>query len=50
MGDRIIKIELTLDDVNTILFALAERPYKDVFTIIEKVKAQAEPQVDKVNQ
>ena len=49
MGDRIIKIELTLDEVNTILFALAERPYKEVFTLIEKIKAQAEPQVGQIN-
>lgn len=45
MGNGGIKIELTIDEVNIILFALAERPYKDVFQVIEKIKAQAEPQV-----
>lgn len=49
MGERSIKLELTVDEVNVILLTLAERPYKEVFEIISKVRSQASPQAE-VNQ
>lgn len=45
MGDNIVKLELTLEEVNAILFALSERPYKEVFKLIEKVQRQGNEQV-----
>ena len=43
-----IKLTLTLDEVNGILAALGELPIKtNAFYLIQKIKAQAEPQVPK---
>ena len=43
-----IKLDLTIDEVNGILAALRELPIKtNAFYLIQKIKAQAEPQVPK---
>lgn len=47
MGDNIIKLELIQNDVNYILFALSERPYKEVFELISKIQKQGNEQIDK---
>lgn len=41
-----IKLELELNDVNKIIFALAEQPYKLVADLISLVRSQAESQVN----
>lgn len=46
MDNRIVNLELTIDEVNYILAALSECPYKDVFGLIQKVKEQGEKQLD----
>ena len=43
--DELIKLELHLQDVNFILEALADKPYRDVFVLIANIKKQADPQV-----
>lgn len=40
-----IKLELTVDECNTILRVLGKHPFEEVVTIINKIKAQGEPQV-----
>lgn len=40
-----ISINLTLEEVNQILESLGQRPYVEVFQLINKIKAQAEAQV-----
>ena len=41
-----IKLDLTIDEVNGILAALGELPTKtNAMFLIQKIKAQAEPQV-----
>jgi hypothetical protein len=45
MGDGIIKLELTQNEVNQILFALADKPYKEVFGLIEKIQKQGNEQI-----
>jgi hypothetical protein len=40
-----IKIDLTVNEVNAILFALAKQPYESVATLIDKIREQALPQV-----
>lgn len=45
MGDNIVKIELTVDEVNFILSALSEKPYKDVFLLIAKIQEQGNSQI-----
>lgn len=40
-----IKLELTVDECNTILRVLGKHPFEEVVTIIGKIKSQGEPQV-----
>ena len=40
-----IKLELTLEEINNILSALGNAPYAQVFNIIAKLKDQASPQI-----
>ena len=46
MGECIIKLELTQNEVNQILFALSEKPYKQVFELIGKIQKQGNEQID----
>jgi hypothetical protein len=46
MGDAIIKLELTQNEVNQVLFALSEKPYKEVFELIGKIQRQGNEQID----
>ena len=46
MGDSIIKLELTQNEVNQILFALSDKPYKDVFELIGKIQKQGNEQIE----
>jgi hypothetical protein len=41
----IIKLELTIDECNTILRVLGKHPFEEVVALISKVKQQGEPQV-----
>ena len=45
MGDNLIKLDLSQDEVNQILFALADKPYKEVFELIAKIREQAQKQI-----
>ena len=40
-----IKLELTVEEVNSILQALGNAPYAQVVALVEKIKQQAIPQV-----
>lgn len=40
-----IKLELTVDEANMILRTLGKHPFEDVVALINKIKAQGEPQV-----
>ena len=46
MGDNIIKLELTQNEVNQVLFALSDRPYKEVFELIGKIQKQGNEQIN----
>jgi hypothetical protein len=41
-----INLELTLNEINLILQALGQAPYAQVAELVEKIKAQAIPQVE----
>ena len=41
----IIKLEMTIDEANTILRVLGKHPFEEVVSLIGKIKAQGEPQV-----
>ena len=40
-----IKLELTIEEANTILRVLGKHPFEEVVSLIGKIKAQGEPQV-----
>jgi hypothetical protein len=40
-----IKIELSVDEANTILRVLSKHPFEEVAALINKIKQQGEPQV-----
>lgn len=40
-----INLELSINETNAILFALAKQPYDTVAQLIEKIREQALPQV-----
>jgi len=40
-----MKLELTINDVNVILQALGNAPYAQVFELVEKIRTQAQAQV-----
>ena len=45
MGDNIIKLELTQNEVNDILLILAKKPYEEVFELIHKIREQSMSQL-----
>jgi hypothetical protein len=40
-----IKLELTIDEVNAILRSLGKHPFDEIAALISKIKNQGEPQV-----
>ena len=48
MGGNIIKLELTQNEVNSILLILSKKPYEEVFELISKIREQAIKQVEDV--
>ena len=46
----IIKLELTVDEANTILRVLGKHPFEEVVALINKIKQQGEPQVAAMQQ
>ena len=45
-----MKIELTINEVNMILQALGNAPYAQVFELVEKIRTQAQAQVQSTEQ
>jgi len=45
MNPVIIKLELTLDEVNQTMAALGNMPYVQVVALVDKIKSQAVPQL-----
>jgi hypothetical protein len=41
-----LKLELTLDEVNTVLDTLGNLPYKQIAVLFEKIKSQAVAQLE----
>lgn len=53
MGDtqeQVVKLELTVNEVNTILRVLGKHPFEEVVNLIVKVKQQGDSQVIPVEQ
>jgi hypothetical protein len=45
-----MKLDLTINDVNVILQALGNAPYAQVFELVEKIRTQAQAQVQTTEQ
>lgn len=43
-----IKLELTIEEVNTILRSLGQHPFSEIAALIGKIKGQGDPQVDEI--
>jgi len=41
-----MKLELTIDEVNLILQALGAAPYVQVANLVQKIREQAQPQIN----
>jgi hypothetical protein len=44
-NDNTIKIDLSLDDINTILESLGQLPFARVYTLIARIQEQARAQL-----
>ena len=44
-GDKKMKFEFTIEEVNVIMAALARAPYEAVFQLIDNIRQQAAPQI-----
>lgn len=42
-----IELNLSVEEVNIVLNALANRPYGEVYQLVAKIQADAEKQMDK---
>ena len=45
-----MKLELTINEINLILQALGNAPYAQVFELVEKIRTQAQAQVQSPEQ
>jgi len=45
-----IKLSLTVEEVNGVLQALGNMPYVQVAALVEKIRSQAAPQVEKTSE
>jgi hypothetical protein len=45
-----MKLELTINEINMILQALGNAPYAQVFELVEKIRTQAQAQVQSTEQ
>ena len=50
MNESIIKLELSIDEVNMVLRVLGKHPFEEVVTLVTKIKQQGDPQVDAIVQ
>jgi len=41
-----MKLELTVDEINTILSTLGKAPYESVFQVVHKIQEQAQQQAE----
>ncbi|MEE9355103.1 MAG: hypothetical protein V3U75_05890 [Methylococcaceae bacterium] len=45
-----LTLQLTLDEINTLLTALGDRPYVEVYALMTNIQQQAEAQVKQQNE
>lgn len=41
----VIKLELTIDEVNAILGSLGKHPFESIFQLVNKIQAQGQAQI-----
>ena len=47
--EKPLQLTLTVDEINQILDALGDRPFKEIFGLIQKIQNQAASQLDNSN-
>jgi hypothetical protein len=45
MSETTLRLELSVDDINLILEALGERPFKSVYGLVSRLQSQAQSQL-----
>ena len=45
---NVIKLELTIDEVNNILRSLGKHPFEEISALILKIQSQGNPQADAI--
>lgn len=43
-----IKLDLSIDEVNTILRVLGKHPFEEVVSLVSKIKQQGDPQAEEI--
>ena len=43
-----IKLDLTIDEVNTVLRVLGKHPFEEVVSLVGKIKSQGDPQAEEI--
>jgi len=46
IGIEMIKLELSIEEVNTVLRVLGKHPFEEVVALIGKIKSQGDPQAE----
>jgi len=46
MSETTLRLELSVDDINVILEALGERPFKSVYGLVSRLQSQARAQLE----
>ena len=50
MNDKIINLNLSVNDVNKILNALGDKPFVQVVDLISNIQKQSKPQLDELEE
>ena len=43
-----IKLDLSIEEVNTILRVLGKHPFEEVVSLVSKIKSQGDPQAEEI--
>lgn len=48
MEDTVLKLELTVTEVNVVLRSLGKHPFEEIAALVAKIKAQGESQIAEI--
>lgn len=47
--NQVLKLELTVAEINVVLRSLGKHPFEEISTLIQKIKQQGESQLQELN-